>query len=109
MARTERERIPRVSGSPSLKAALLTVVDVDKLARGGDLDNVGLLRKSGEISNPAETHVVHVDLLGGTGLGVSLVGGDPEFVTGFNRDLFVSAARKKQAQQCESLHPGHPS
>jgi len=33
------------------------------------------------------THVVHVDLLGGTGSSVLVVGSDVEFVTGVDGDL----------------------
>jgi hypothetical protein len=45
------------------------------------------------------THVVHVDLLGSTGLSVSRVDGDPELVSSLDGDLGVSTRCRRTSDK----------
>lgn len=97
MARTARERIPKVSQRTINCGCQHTVVHVDELARRRDLDDVGLVVRSEQAGQHLAAHVVHEDLLLGAGLGVLLVGGDVELVSSGDGDLSVSPTGLAQA------------
>jgi len=99
MARTARERIPKVSQRTINCSCQHTVVNVDELARRRDLDDVGLVVRSEQAESGPAAHVVHEDLLLGTGLSVLLVGGDVELVSSGNGDLSVSPIGPAQASR----------